>query len=105
MRMTSMATTVPAPLSVAPVADIQESRWPPSMTTSSFSSRIGAGNFGDGVEAVFVIAGELGLDVHFEGHGNVGFEEAVDAAVIFDRGDRERNRIGLIAVIDLDAEG
>ena len=37
MRMTSMATIEPAPLSVAPVPAAQESRCPPTITTSSFS--------------------------------------------------------------------
>ena len=37
MRITSSATIEPAPLSVAPVPAIQLSRWPPTMTTSSFS--------------------------------------------------------------------
>ena len=36
--MASIATTEPAPLSVAPVPPCQESRWAPSMTTSSFLS-------------------------------------------------------------------
>ena len=35
--MASMATMAPAPLSVAPVPPIQLSRWPPTITTSSFS--------------------------------------------------------------------
>ena len=70
-----------------------------------FQLGIGAGNFGDGVEAVFVIAGELGFDVHLDADGYVGLKEAVDAAIIFNRGDREGKRIGLIAMIDLDAEG
>ena len=84
MRMTSMATMVPAPLSVAPVPAIQLSRWPPTMTTWSLSVGIGAGDFGDGVEAVLVVAGEFGFDVHLDGDGDVGLEEAVDAAVAFD---------------------
>ena len=37
IRITSSATTEPAPLSVAPVPAIQLSRWPPTITTSSFS--------------------------------------------------------------------
>ena len=101
--MTSMATTVPAPLSVA-VAEIQESRWPTEHHYFVFQRGIGAGNFGDGVEAVFVIAGELRFDVHLE-RDDVGLKEAVDAAIIFNRGDSEGKRIGLIAMIDLDAEG
>ncbi len=38
MRTASMATTLPAPLSVAPVPEIQLSRCPPTITTWSFNS-------------------------------------------------------------------
>ncbi len=34
MRTASMATATPAALSVAPVPACQESRWPPTITTS-----------------------------------------------------------------------
>jgi hypothetical protein len=49
-----------------------------------FEVRIGAGDFGDGVVAVLVVAGEFGFDVHFDGDGHVRLEEAEDAAVAFD---------------------
>ena len=49
-----------------------------------FQARIGAGDFGDGVVAMLVVAGEFGFDVHFDGDGHVGLKEAVDAAVAFD---------------------
>ena len=59
-----------------------------------FQLGIGAGNFGNGVEAVFVVAGEFGFDVHLDRYGNVVLEQAEDAAVAFDLrdDDREGNR-------------
>ena len=38
MRIASIITAEPAALSVAPVPACHESRWPPSITTSSFLS-------------------------------------------------------------------
>jgi hypothetical protein len=59
IRMTSMATTVPAPLSVAPVADDPRIEMASDHHHFVFQFGIGAGNFGDGVEAVFMVAEKL----------------------------------------------
>ena len=64
--MTSMATTVPAPLSVAPVAGRPGVEVAADHDHLILQLGIGAGNFGDGVEAMLVIAGELGVDVHLD---------------------------------------
>ena len=39
--MTSIATADPAPLSVAPVPECHESKWPPTITISSLRSEPG----------------------------------------------------------------
>ena len=64
MRTASIITMVPAPLSVAPVPACQESRWAPSMTTSSFLSV--RRNFGDGVVLHGIVVVESVGDVQFE---------------------------------------
>jgi hypothetical protein len=52
---------------------------------------IGAGNFGDGVEAVLVVAGELGFDIDFDRHRDMRLGEPVEAAVALDGGDGDGN--------------
>jgi hypothetical protein len=47
---------------------------------------VSARNLGDGVEAVFVFAGEFGLDVDFDGDGYVGLREPVESSIAFDCG-------------------
>jgi len=44
---------------------------------------VGAGDFGDGVVSMLMVAGEFGFDVHLDGDGDVGLEEAIDAARSF----------------------
>jgi hypothetical protein len=57
--MTSIATTVPAPLSVAPVPAIHESRWPSDHHHFIFQLGIGAGNLGDRIEAMLMVTKKL----------------------------------------------
>jgi hypothetical protein len=98
IRMTSIATTVPAPLSVAPVAAIHESRWPPTITTSSFN-RIRAGNFSDRIETMLMVAEELHIDIHFDADRHVGFQQPIHASVIFNRRHYHGKWIGVIALV------
>ena len=95
MRMTSIATTVPAPLSVAPVADAHESRWPPTITTSSFSFGSVPGISATVSIAVLVIAGEFRFDIHLDGDRHVGLQQAIDAAVILNRHHDDGQGIGV----------
>src|SRR5215831_9410916 len=57
-------------------------------------------NFGDGVEAVLVIAGELSVDVEFNGDRNIGSQEPVNAPVILNSSNRDRQRIAAILLVD-----
>jgi hypothetical protein len=85
-----MATTLPAPLSVAPVAEAQDG--------------VGAGDFGDGVEAVFVVAAELCVDVQFDVHGNVGFQQPIHAPKVFNGGNCDGQGVRVVTLIDEPAE-
>ena len=49
---------------------------------------VGSGNLGDGVEAVFVVPGEPGVDVHFHGDGDVRGDHAGEPVVVLDHHDR-----------------
>src|SRR5450432_471559 len=64
-----------------------------------FEFGIGAGNFGDGIEAVLVVACEFAVDVEFQAHRDAGLEQAIDAAVTFDSGDGDGQRIGVLAAV------
>ena len=64
-----------------------------------FQLRISAGYLGNRVEAVLVIAGELRIDVHLNGDRDVGLEQAIDAAVVFNRRDYDRNRLHVLALV------
>ena len=75
------------------------------MTSCSFNAGVGAGDFGDGVEAVFVVAGEGGVDVHLKLDGNVGLEQAIDAAVAFNLGDDDGERDLAFELVRSAAEG
>ena len=91
-----MATTEPAPLSVAPVPAIHESRWPPTMTI--WSLRLGSV---PGISATVskpcsMVAGEFGFDVHLHRDGHVRFEQAIDAAVVLDGGDDDGDLDGFV---------
>ena len=61
MRITSIITALPAPLSVAPVPVCQESKWAPTMTTSSFLSLPGISPMM--FSAVHVAVGYGGLQI------------------------------------------
>ena len=39
------------------------------------------------VEAMFVIAGEFGIDIHLDGDGHTRFQQTIDTPVILDRRD------------------
>ncbi len=49
-----------------------------------FQLRVRSGNFRNGVEAVLVVTGELGIDIHLNRYRHVRFEQAIDAPVVFD---------------------
>ncbi len=94
--MTSMATTVPAPLSVAPVPEAQRIQVAADHDDFILQLGIGAGNFSDGVEAVLVIAGELGVHVHLDGDRHIAPSSSrINAAVILDR----HNHDGYVTVL------
>ena len=57
---------------------------------------VGAGDLGDGVKAVLVVAGELGVDVDFEGHWDVVDGEAGEAVVVLDHHDRVGDGDGVL---------
>src|SRR5580704_4038958 len=61
--------------------------------------RISPRDLGDGVEAVFVIAGELYIDIHLNGDWDVGFKQPIDAPVVFDCRDYNWNRLNVLALI------
>ena len=65
---------------------------------------IGAGDLGDGVEAVLVVTGDFAFDIHLERDGHVCLEQPIDAAVVFDGGDDDRNLDCLLGFIRLRAE-
>src|SRR5271167_4580475 len=65
-----------------------------------FQLGVRAGNFGDGIKAVFVISGESCVNVEFNAYGDAGFQETIDAAVVFNRGDRDGQGIRMFALID-----
>ncbi len=69
-----------------------------------FERGIGAGNFRDGVEAVLVVAGEFGFDVHLQRDRHMRLEQAIDAAVVLDGGDDDRDFDRLLRFIRLRAE-
>ena len=64
-----------------------------------FQLRIGAGNFGDRVEAVLVIAGEFRFHIHLDGDRHVRFQQPVDAAITFNRHDDDGKRLGVLALV------
>ena len=64
---------------------------------------IGAGDLGDGVEAVFVVAGELGLDVDFERDGHVGLGRR-EAIVVLDHHDGVGNLDGVLGLLRVAGE-
>src|ERR1700688_1304409 len=64
-----------------------------------FQLRIPPGYLVDGIEAVFVVAGELGVHVHLDGDRDVGLQQAVDASVGFNRRDYNRNRLDVLALV------
>src|SRR5579863_8613492 len=69
-----------------------------------FQLRVRAGNFGDGVESVFVVTREFRIDIEFDANGNASFQEAVNAAVVFDGGDGNRQSVCVFTLIDEPAE-
>ena len=56
---------------------------------------IGAGDLGDGVEPVFVVAGKFGFDVDLERDRDVILEETPDAVVVLDHHDGVGNGDGV----------
>ena len=64
--MASIAAADPAPLSVAPVPVCHESKWPPSITTSSRS----AGSV-PGISAMTLNNSTLSVSAHVEGEGKL----------------------------------
>src|SRR6516164_9134955 len=98
-RITSIATTDPAPLSVAPVPDAHESRWPPTITTSSLS-------FGSVPVISATVSNPCSCSppnfvsiLSFESYGHVGFQESVSPAVVLDGRHRDRQRIHLLVLV------
>src|SRR4249919_2840782 len=69
-----------------------------------FQLRVRAENLGDGVEAVLVVAGEFRIDIEFDADGNARFQEAVNAAVVFDGGDGDGQGVCVFTLIDEPAE-
>ncbi len=69
-----------------------------------FQLGVGAGNFGDGVEAVFVVAGEFCVDVELDADRHACFQETVDAAVVFNRCDRDGQGVCVFPLINEPAE-
>src|SRR5215470_11967143 len=64
-----------------------------------FQLRIHARNLRDRVETVLVIAGKLSLYVHLNRDWHVGLEQPVDAAIVLDRRDHDRQRFGLVTLV------
>ena len=93
-----MATTDPAPLSVAPVAAAHESRCAPTMTTSSLSFGSVPG-ISATVEPVLVFAPEFRLNVEFENHRHVGLQQTIRPAVILDGHHSDGQGIHLVALV------
>ena len=69
-----------------------------------FQLGIGAGNFGDGVEAMLVVAGELHVDIHFDADRHIGFEQPIHASVVFDCRHNHGNGISVIALVSRSAQ-
>ena len=65
---------------------------------------IGAGDLGDGVEAVLVVAGELRLDVDLERDRHVGLGEVREAVVVLDHHHGVRNRDGVLGLLRVAGE-
>src|ERR1051326_9211009 len=70
-----------------------------------FPLRIRARNFRDGVKAVLVITGELGIDIHFNRYRYVRFKQTIDASVTLDRHHSTGNRTGMLATVNEPSEG
>ena len=92
MRAASIMIAQPIALSVAPVAECHESRWPPSITTSSFLSV-------PGISAIVLYGGSpfrIGAidDVELELDRRAVGEDARDAAVVLVAHDDGRHRLG-----------
>jgi len=64
---------------VAPVPEAHESRWPPDHDDLVLERGITAGDFRDGVEAVLMVAGEFGFDIHLQRDRHVRLEQTIYA--------------------------
>ena len=69
-----------------------------------FQLRIGAGDFRDGVVAVFVVAGKFGVHVHLEGDRDARLQKAIYAAIILNGHHHQRERIGVLPFVCLPAK-
>ncbi len=69
-----------------------------------FQLRVGTGNFSDGIETVFVVASELGVDIHFHRDRDVRFQQPVHAAVILNRHHHDGQRVGVLPLVDFPAK-
>src|SRR5580693_4083007 len=69
-----------------------------------FQLGVGAGDFGDGVEAVFMVAAELCVDVKFDVHGNAGFQKTVHATKVLNGGNSDGRGVRVVTLIDEPAE-
>ncbi len=64
-----------------------------------FQLGVGAGNLGDGVETVLVIAEELGIHIHLDVTGTLRFQQAIYAAIAFDGHHHDWKRYGMVALV------
>ncbi len=64
-----------------------------------FQRGIGSWNFGNRVEAMFMVSRELGFHVHLNGHRNVVLEQPIHPAVALNLRDHDRKRDSRIPVI------
>src|SRR6266568_5064540 len=51
-----------------------------------FQFGVGAGNLSDGIESVFMLAGESGFNIDFDADGHMSLSEPVKATIAFNRG-------------------
>src|SRR5579859_224177 len=58
---------------------------PPNHHHFVLQFRIGPWYFGNGVESVLVVTGELYVDIQFDIHRDIGFEQPVDPPIVLNR--------------------
>ena len=99
MRTASMATMVPAPLSVAPVPAIQLSRWPPTITTCSFRRGSVPGISATVLKACSCSPVNFGFDVHLHADGHVRLGQPIEPAIALDGRHHHRHFHPLVGLI------